>query len=147
MPSLVVAALPAALLVLLRDRLLTESRPRPQSTVPHAAFGSPPLTAAGFQGWFSIDGATEQRDAALTMRAGLMQLEEGLSLGHASLMDTRLAMYVILLWKCQLDDDALEISGGCGSIKVVCAVATLLACDPPSDRFEAVLICVLYRVG
>jgi hypothetical protein len=133
MPSLVVAALPAALLVLLRDRLLTESRHRSQATVPHTAFGTPPLTTAGFQGWFSIDGATEKSDGAATTRSGLKRLEDGLSHGHASLMDTRLAMYVILLWKCQLDDSTLEIAGGCGSMKVVCDVASLLALDTPGD--------------
>ena len=45
---------------------------------------------------------------------------EGLSVGHASVRDARLAVYIILLVKYRLDGAALEAGGGCKELQKVC---------------------------
>ena len=44
---------------------------------------------------------------------------EGLSVGHASVRDARLAVYIILLVKYRLDGAALEAGGGCKELQKV----------------------------
>lgn len=118
-PSLAVAALPASLLLALRDRLAPASRARPHPAVPPPAGRAAPLTAAGFQGWFSLgDGGGEVGEDSVPA-----PLPHGLSQGLASMMDARLAVFVVLLWKCRLDESALDAVGGCRALKSVCLLS------------------------
>ena len=120
MPSLYVAVLPTSLLVLLRDRL---------APLPATSPGTlNPLTIAGFQGWHSTDVATSGAAPVDTVATGTKwfghaQLHSGLAGGCASMADARLSLQMVLLWKCQIDDSALAIVGGCAALK---AVRTLL---------------------
>lgn len=121
MPSLVVAALPVSLLVSLRDRLCSASTSQ-RTARPNAKATSAPLAASGFLGWHSIDGASADTPAAAAGAATagrVSALETGFAGGHASCMDARLAVQMVLLWKCQLDDTALEIVGGCAALRAV----------------------------
>lgn len=46
-------------------------------------------------------------------------VREGLTVGHASVRDARLAVYIILLVKYRLDGAALEAGGGCKELSKV----------------------------
>jgi hypothetical protein len=81
------------------------------------------------------------RSHASSMNGGAGQLRvdtgarEGLAVGHASVRDARLAVYIILLGKYRLDGAALKDAGGCKVLQKVrlplpapCSAAAVLHC-------------------
>ena len=60
-------------------------------------------------------------------------VQEGLTVGHASVRDARLAVYIILLVKYRLDGAALEAGGGCKELQKV-SLPLLAACSFCSPR-------------
>lgn len=140
MPSLAIMTLqPDCLLALLQA--LT---PPP----PSSSLASTRCERTGFAGWNSIPGAGAASGADAGVSTGATSdsagggsasrpshgshasvqhgdsrvdtgVREGLSVGHASVRDARLAVYIILLVKYRLDGAALEAGGGCKELQKV----------------------------
>lgn len=138
MPSLAVMAMPVELLLALRDGLTPPSSPHGRGRDRARAARSDP----GFRGWHTVagtgataaasDAAADSAGAAASTpgatrdRVGMWdgpdgdaEAAKGLAFGYASARDARVAVYIILLWKCQLDAAALEAAGGCSQLKKV----------------------------
>lgn len=134
-PSLAVTAMPVDLLLALRDGLTPPSRPATRS--PAGSTRADP----GFRGWHTVSGTGATAAAAAQAsgsdgaaaagsardRGGGREWEDreaeaakGLAFGYASARDARVAVYILLLWKFQLDSAALEEAGGCRELQKVC---------------------------
>lgn len=119
-PSLAVMAMPVELLLTLRDGLVPPDRRAADSRA-----------APGFCGWHTVsgtgatavdaDGGPPGRDRGMAWEGAPADSEaaKGLAFGYASARDARVVVYIILLWKFQLDAAALEAAGGCAQLKKV----------------------------
>eukprot|EP00892_Ulva_mutabilis_P009493 jgi/Ulvmu1/6916/UM031_0123.1 len=131
-PSLAVMAMPIELLLTLRDGLAPPGAPDRRAA-------AAPRVAPGFCGWHTVAGtgataAAAEAAASAEAAAGASaaggvppardhdveaETAKGLAFGYASARDARVVVYIILLWKCQLDAAALEAAGGCAELKKV----------------------------